>query len=114
MDTKIAALQKACDELVYRMEQLDAWMPDSASKHAKRLMTVVTRHSNEVTSCAKELINYVPKEEGCRCGELKEILELIPKKLSLGEFLELWDLIANHFQKSDHAPFPQTGSGLKG
>ena len=114
MDTKIAALQKACDELVYRMEQLDAWMPDSASKHAKRLMTVVTRHSNEVKGIAESLTNYVPKEEGCRCGEMKEILELIPKKLSLGEFLELWDLIANHFQKSNPAPFPQTGPGLKG
>lgn len=113
MDTKITALQKACDELVHRMEQIDACMPDSAFKHAKRLMTVITRHSNEVSCCAKELTNYVPKKEGCRCGELKEILELIPKKLSLGEFLELWDLIANHFQKSDPAPFPQTGSGLK-
>lgn len=114
MDTKIAALQNACDELVNRMEQLDAWMPDSASKHAKRLMTVVTRHSNEVSNLVKELINYAPKEEGCRCGELKEILELLPKKLSLGEFLELWDLIANHFQKSNHAPFPQTEPGPKG
>lgn len=99
MDKKIEALQNACDELVHKMEQLDAWMPDSASKHAKRLMTVVTRHSNEVERISEELTNYVPKNEGCRCVELGEILELIPKKLSLGEFLELKDLIHQHFNK---------------
>lgn len=97
MDKKIVELQSACGELVHRMGQLDAWMPDSASKHAKRLMNVVSRHSNEVECIAEELTNYVPKNEACRCVELDEVLELIPKKLSLGEFLELKDLIHQHF-----------------
>lgn len=97
MDKKIEALQNACDELVHRMKQLDAWMPDSASKHAKRLMNMVSRHSNEVSCLTKELANYVPKNEACRCVELDEVLEVIPKKLSLGEFLELKDLIHQHF-----------------
>lgn len=100
MNKNIEALQNACEELVYRMEQLNAWMPDSASKHAKRLMTVVTRHSNEVSCCAKDLDNYVPKNEACRCDELDEIMESIPKKLSLGEILQLKDAIYNHFQNS--------------
>ena len=100
MDNNIEALKNACDELRLRTKQLDAWMPDGASKHAKRLMNMVVRHSEEVSGCVEKLINYVPKKDGCRCGELEEMLELIPKKLSLGEVLQLKDLIYNHLQNT--------------
>lgn len=100
MNKNIEELQKTCEELELRTKQLDAWMPDSASKHAKRLITVVTRLSYEVKSIAESLTNYDPKTEACRCDELDEILELIPKKLSLGDVLQLKDAIYNHFQNS--------------
>ena len=102
MDKKIEELQTASSELVHRMEQLNAWMPDSASTHAKRLLSKVIQHSNEVECIAEELTNYVPKNEGCRCVELEEILELIPKKMGLGELLELKDLIHQHFNNHKH------------
>ncbi len=84
MDNNIESLKNACDKLRLRTKQLDAWMPDGASKPAKRLMNMVIRHSEEVSGCVEKLIN-LPKNEGCRCVELEEMLELIPKKLSLGE-----------------------------
>lgn len=97
MDKKIEALQKACETIELRTKHLAAWIPDSAAKPVKRLMATLTRLSSEVHCLAEELTNYAPKIEGCRCGELEEILEIIPKKLSLGEFLELKDLIHQHF-----------------
>ena len=97
MDTKVAALQKSCEMSELRTKHLAAWIPDSAAKPVKLLMATLTRLSSEVYCLAEELTNYAPRIEGCRCIELDEMLELIPKKLSLGEFLELKDLIHQHF-----------------
>ena len=98
MDKKIEELQTASSELCFRVEDLVTWLPAILSKHMERLISKVTYHSNHVKQLAEDMKDYAPRNDSCRCVELEEILELIPKKLSLGEFLELKDLIHQHFK----------------
>lgn len=110
MDKKIEEFQTASSELCSRVEDLVTWLPAILTKHMERLISKVTYHSKEVKQLSEAMKDYAPRHDSCRCAELEEILELIPKELSLGEFLDFYDLVANHFQKSTPAPFPRTGS----
>lgn len=100
MNKNIENLQRFSDKLRFLIEELADYLPDDTQNATKRLITRAGFYINGICRWAEVVEDYEPKNEACRCDELDEILELIPKKLSLGDVLELKDLITNHFQNS--------------
>ena len=100
MNKNIEDLQRFSNKLRFLIDELADYLPDDTPKGTKRIITRAGFYINGMCRLSEVIEGYEPKKEACRCDELDEILELIPKKLSLGEFLELWDVIANHFQNS--------------
>jgi hypothetical protein len=98
MNKNIEELQRFSNKLRFIIDELAEDLLDDTPNGTERIINKASHYINGICRLAEVVEDYVPKEEGCRCGELKEILELIPKKLSLGEFLELKDLIHQHFK----------------
>lgn len=100
MNKNIEDLQQFSNKLRFIIDELANYLPDDTPSGTKRLITKAGFYINGICRLSEVVEDYEPKNEACRCDELDEILELIPKKLSLGDFLELWDLVDNHFQNS--------------
>lgn len=100
MKKNIEDLQRFGDKLRFLIDELADYLPDDKPSVAKRIITKAGFYINGICRLSEVIEDYEPKNEACRCDELDEILESIPKKLSLGDVLELKDLITNHFQNS--------------
>lgn len=100
MNKNIEELQRFSDELSRLIEELADYLPDDTPNGTKRIITRAGFYIDGICRLSEVVEDYEPKNEACRCDELDEILESIPKKLSLGDVLELKDLVANHFQNS--------------
>lgn len=100
MNKNIEDLQRFSNELRRLIDELADYLPDDTPNGTKRLITRAGFYINGICRLSEVVENYEPKNEACRCDELDEIMESIPKKLSLGEILQLKDAIYNHFQNS--------------